>query len=152
MQQQKEKIMSQPEAEELAVAMAAECLAVRVRILSRVLTACYDREMRPLKLKASQGAILVCVARAGEIDQTGIGRRLKMEKSTVSRAVERMKSAGWLEECGADSRSLRLSESGRELLGRFHHGWLRAQAKARELLGEDGARDLKKLTAPIFHR
>ena len=152
MQQQKENIMNSQEAEALATAMAAECLAVRVRILSRVLTACYDREMRPLKLKASQGAILVCVAREGQTDQTGIGHRLKLEKSTVSRAVERMKAAGWLEECGADSRSLRLSESGRELLGCFHQPWLRAQAKARELLGEDGARELKKLTAPIFHR
>lgn len=151
MQQKRENIINQQQAEDLAATMAADCLAVRVRILSRVLTACYDREMRPLKLKASQGSILICVAREGQIDQTGIGRRLKMEKSTVSRAVERLKSAGWLEACGADSRSLRLSESGRERFGGFHLAWLRAQAKARELLGENGARDLKKLTAPIYH-
>lgn len=144
--------MDEAAAKALANEMGKECLAVRARILSRVVTSCYEREMRALKLKAGQGAILVCVAYAGVIDQAAIGRRLKLEKSTVCRGVERMKAAGWLEEVEGDGHRLRLTANGRELLGEFHQCWLKAQQKALALLGHEGAEELKKLAAPILRR
>jgi len=144
--------MDEAAARALAKQMGNECLAVRARILSRVVTSCYERETRALKLKAGQGSILVCVAYAGVIDQAAIGRRLKMEKSTVCRSVERMKASGWLEEVEGDAHHLRLTDAGRELLGQFHQCWLKAQQKALALLGSEGAMELKKLTAPILGR
>jgi len=142
--------MNEVEAKKLALSMGKECLAARARILSRVVTAFYDSEARQFGLKANQGTMLVCVAIAGEIDQVRIGRTLKMEKSTVSRGIERMKAKGWIEEVDSNVHRLRLTPSGRELLGQFHVCWLRAQQKAQELIGTDGVEQLKKLTASML--
>jgi len=144
--------MNEQEAAHLAQAMGKECLAVRARLLSRVVTALYDRELRPLGLKGNQCTMLVCLARAGELDQAGIGRLLKMEKSTVCRGIERLKARGWVEPVGPDGHQLRLTASGRDLLSDVHRRWLRAQLQAGEMLGPDGVARLKDITAPLFRR
>jgi DNA-binding MarR family transcriptional regulator len=144
--------MTEKQAAQLAELMGEECLAVRARLLSRVVTALYDREMRPLGLKANQCTMLVCMAREGDIDQAGIGRILKMEKSTVSRGIDRLKAQGWIESSGSDNHRLRLTTSGRELLREIHCRWLLAQRKAAKLLGLNGIARLKDITAPLFRR
>jgi hypothetical protein len=68
--------MNKEDAEKLAQTMSESCLAVRVRLLSRVVTALYDGELRALGLKANQCTMLVCLARLGQADQTKIGRAL----------------------------------------------------------------------------
>ena len=105
--------MNEQEASQLAQSMGKECLAVRARLLSRVVTALYARVLRPLGIMGNQCTMLVCLARAGEIDQGGIGRILKMEKSTVSRGIDRMKAKGWVEAADADGHRLRLTPAGR---------------------------------------
>ena len=45
--------------------VAGECIAVRVRLINRVISALYDEAMRPHGLRVSQGNILVAVARLG---------------------------------------------------------------------------------------
>ena len=144
--------MNEQDAAQLAQTMGKECLAVRARLLSRVVTALYDRELRPLGLKGNQCTMLVCLARAGELDQTGIGRRLKMAKSTVCRGIERLKAKSWVEAAGADGHQLRLTAAGRELLGEVHRRWCCAQQQAGELLGPDSVARLKEITAPLFRR
>lgn len=141
--------MNEKEAEKLAREMSEECLAVRVRILSRVVTALYDREVRPLGLKANQGTMLVCLACLGQTDQAGIGRALKMERSTVSRGVERLMARGLIEEPPGDGRLLRLTQAGRDTLAQVHTGWLRAQRKAHKALGTEGVKQLKALSASV---
>lgn len=144
--------MNETAAATLATAIGKECIAVRVRVLSRAVTALYDREVRPLGLKANQCTILVCLARAGQLDQSGISRALKMEKSTVSRGIERMKVKGWIEETGPDDRRLRLTPAGRAMLGRFHVAWLRAQQNAKALVGADAVEHLNQLTSKLLRR
>ena len=51
---------------ELLDRIACDCIAVRVRLINRVITALYDEAMRPHGLRVSQGNILVAVARRGE--------------------------------------------------------------------------------------
>lgn len=144
--------MNEKEAEILARSMGDACLAVRVRILSRVITALYDREVRPLGLKANQGTLLVCLARLGQTDQSGIGRALKMERSTVCRGIERLMARGLVEAVPTDERLLRMTPAGRDMLERVHVGWSRAQRKAHALLGEAGVEQLKALAANVCHR
>ena len=44
---------------EVARAVSAECIAVRVRFLSRVITNLYDRALQKLDIKVNQASILV---------------------------------------------------------------------------------------------
>ena len=45
--------------------IAGECIAVRMRMLNRVITNIYDDALRPLDLKVSQMNILVAAAKMG---------------------------------------------------------------------------------------
>ena len=54
--------------------MARECLAVRVRLINRVITALYDEALRPHGLRISQANILAAVAHMGEARPAEVSR------------------------------------------------------------------------------
>jgi DNA-binding MarR family transcriptional regulator len=133
--------MNERETSMIAKAVAAECLGYRVRLLSRVITNIYDRAMQPLGLKANQVTILTMLSHAGKASATDISRVLVMEKSTVSRTIERMKNNGWVTVEGqgdGPGQSITVTDQGRELMVAAHEQWKKAQQQAVEVLGEDG--------------
>src|SRR5213080_4046778 len=99
--------------------IAGECVAVRLRMLNRLITNIYDDALRPLDLKVSQMNILVAAAKMGTVRPLEVCEHLHLDVSTLSRNVERMKARGWLEVVpDADGRSqpFRLTRRGRNLL------------------------------------
>src|SRR5215510_265785 len=74
-----------------------ECIAVRVRLLNRVITSLYDDALRPLGLKVSQLNILVVAAKMGLARPAVVCEVLQLDASTLSRNVDRMRERGWLE-------------------------------------------------------
>ena len=120
--------------------IARECLAVRLRILNRVVTKLYDDALRPLGVKASQLNILVVTARLGLARPAEVCERLQMDTSTLSRNVERMMAKDWLEVVeDADGRAqpFQLTTKGRRLLERSMPAWEKAQEKVKKLIGAD---------------
>lgn len=78
----------------------------------------------------------------GEATAGAIGAYLRMDKSTISRALKLMREQNWVtENPGADARSvcLVLTEKGRALMTKALPLWEEAQTRAKELLGGDGA-------------
>lgn len=119
--------------------IAGECIAVRMRMLNRVVTNLYDDALRPLGLKVSQMNILVAAGKMGTARPAEVCAHLHLDVSTLSRNVERMKARGWLEVIpDADGRAqpFRLTARGRRLLERALPAWNEAQSRARSLLGE----------------
>lgn len=119
--------------------IAAECIAVRLRMLNRVISRIYDDALRPLGLRATQLNILVATARLGVARPAELCDRLQLEVSTLSRNVERMKENGWLEVVpDEDGRTqpFKLARKGRNLLERAKPEWDKAQKEVKELLGE----------------
>jgi DNA-binding MarR family transcriptional regulator len=132
--------------------VACECIAVRVRLINRVITALYDEAMRPHGLRVSQGNILVAVARLGEARPAEVCRMLRIEKSTLSRDVELMKKEGWLASeppTGGRNQTLRVTPEGLELLARVQPAWEQAQAEAKGLIGEAGVDALHQIAARL---
>src|SRR5215813_8732945 len=78
-------------------AIARNCIAVRLRLLNRVVTNFYDDALRPLRLKVSQLNILIVTARLGLARPAQVCEILQLDASTLSRNVERMRKHGWLE-------------------------------------------------------
>ena len=128
--------------------IARDCIAVRMRLLNRVITGVYDDALRPLGLKTSQLNILVATAYLGLARPAEICRRLKMDLSTLSRNVERMRARGWIEvhedEKDARAHPFRVSAKGRRLLEKAFPAWEQAQEKAKDLLGRSEVAALKK--------
>ena len=118
--------------------IAAECIAVRLRMLNRVVTNLYDDGLRPLGLKVSQMNILVVAARLGTARPAEVCELLQLDVSTLSRNVDRMKSRGWLEvvpDEDARSQPFQLTAEGRRLLKRASRAWREVQDRVEELLG-----------------
>jgi len=122
--------------------MSQQCIAVRIRLLSRMVTNIYDSALSPFGVKLNQISILVFLHLAGEVGYDALCKRLRMEKSTASRNIERMKKKGWLDIVSAKEgrrRFLRITPAGEVLLGKVHGVWEDAQKRALNLLGEEGA-------------
>lgn len=120
--------------------IAKTCIAGRLRLLNRVVTNIYDDVLRPLGLKISQGNILILTGKMGVASPVQVCEYLQLDISTLSRNVELMRKNGWLEEVpGEDARShpFRLTAEGKRLIDKAIPAWEKAQAEARELLGDD---------------
>ncbi|MBV8076558.1 MAG: winged helix-turn-helix transcriptional regulator [Planctomycetaceae bacterium] len=137
---------------ETADRLARECIAVRVRLINRVITALYDEALRPFGLRISQANILAAVAYLDESRPAEVSRILRIEKSTLSRDVELMKQKGWLESdppTGGRNQMIRLTPQGKKLLGTIQPSWEKAQAEARLLIGEDGEAALRQVASRL---
>jgi DNA-binding MarR family transcriptional regulator len=130
--------------------MGRECIAVRVRLINRVISALYDEALRPFGLKISQANILVAVANVAEARPAQVSRILRIEKSTLSRDMELMKRNGWLASdppTGGPNQTVRLTREGQKLLVTIKPSWERAQARAKLLIGDDGEAALNKMAS-----
>jgi DNA-binding MarR family transcriptional regulator len=119
--------------------IASECVAVRLRMLNRVVTNIYDDALRSLDLKVSQMNILVATAKIGTARPIEVCDHLHLDGSTLSRNVERMKARGWLEVVpDEDGRSqpFRLTAQGRKLLEKAIPAWREAQQQVKKVLGD----------------
>jgi DNA-binding MarR family transcriptional regulator len=132
--------------------IASDCIAARVRLINRVVTAIYDEALRPHGFRVSQGNILVAVARRGDARPADICRLLRLEKSTLSRDVEVMKGNGWLESdppSGGRNQVIRVTTAGLDLLARSQPAWESAQSEARLLIGDAGVDSLKRIATKL---
>lgn len=136
-------------------AIARQCIAVRLRLLNRVVTNLYDDALRPLGLKVSQLNILVVASKLGLARPAQVCRLLQLDASTLSRNVERMRARGWLEvvpDADARAQPFRLTAQGRRLLEKAIPAWETAQQQASALLGTEGMalldRTARKLGLP----
>lgn len=132
--------------------VAEECIAVRLRLLTRAVTRLYNNALRPHGVTVSQMNILVAVCRMGEAKPQAICHVLQLEKSTLSRDVERMLARGWLQSMpGQDARTIRLkvTPAGERLVEKTIPAWKNAQRQAKALLRKQGIVSLQKAVATI---
>ena len=105
--------------QKIARQMSQECVARRLRQVNRTITRLYDEALRPYGLTVNQLNILAVVISEKQIQPSQLAQALGMEKSTVSRTIDRMVKKNWIAvSSGKDSRTQRLSATskGRQLL------------------------------------
>ena len=133
-------------------AIARNCIAVRLRLLNRVVTNLYDDALRPLGLKVSQLNILIVTARLGLARPAQVCEILQLDVSTLSRNVKPLQAHGWLEvvpEEDARSQPFRLTAQGKRLIAKAIPAWEKAQHQASELLGNEGIALLAKAAKKV---
>ena len=128
--------------------IANKCIAMRVRLLNRVVTKIYDDCLRSHGLRTAQQNILVAVSLMKLATPSKLEERLSLDKSTVSRNIERMRRRGWIAfVSGKDARShhLQVTADGMKLLRKTVPAWEKAQKQTVALLGEKGITILFRL-------
>src|SRR5262249_15240553 len=117
------------------------CIAVRLRLLNRVVTNFYDDALRPLGLKVSQLNLLIVAAKLGLARPAQVCEILHLDASTLSRNVKALQAHGWLEvvpDEDARAQPFRLTDKGKRLIEKAVPAWEEAQRRATELLGSEG--------------
>jgi DNA-binding MarR family transcriptional regulator len=137
---------------ETARRVVNECLAGRIRLLSRLVTGRYDAELKEHGLTANQVTILAVVAMLEKTTPTDMQPYLMMDASTISRNVARMIENHWLGTIPAEDRRshfLIVAPGGFEVLANAAPAWERAHAWAEELFGERGTAAIRELSHAV---
>lgn len=128
--------------------MARQCLGTRVRVLSRTITRVFDEHFRPFDATGAQLWLLGAMGYFGPKSPSELARALSMDKSTLSRNIQRLADRGWVVVDDPNSgrgQVVSLSEAGAELLVKIQPAWEAAQAEVKTLLGDDEADVLRLL-------
>ncbi len=139
----------------LAQTLGQECIAMRIRLISRAISRIYDEALRPHGLKASQLSILGVIALLGRAGPGEVCRILHLDASTLSRNVNRMRTKGWLDVSSAGDRRahrLRLTPEGDRILAEVFPAWRKAQDKVTSLLGEDNSAAIERIAWSLWFK
>jgi DNA-binding MarR family transcriptional regulator len=132
--------------------IASRCLATQARTLGRVITAIYDEHLKDVGVTASQLTILAALETAPGTQPAALCETLRLDKSTLSRTVDRLESRGWVERKGAsDARShvLHLTTAGKGVLRKAAKQWRKAQTEVKTLLGNGGVKALQQASGKL---
>ncbi|MCI0602907.1 MarR family winged helix-turn-helix transcriptional regulator [bacterium] len=137
----------------IAATIASDCLAVRIRTMSRVITAIYDHALSPIGLTVNQLNMLVAIARIQKPTAKSLAGALQMEASTVSRNLDRMRKEGWLRIVsgqGGRKQELGITQKGADLVEKAFPAWREAQKHAQATLGEKKFAAMARIAESIW--
>ncbi len=115
------------------------CTNLRLRQLMRGLDQIYDAELARSGLRTTQYSLLSHVVRLGPLRPGELARVMKMQASTLTRNLQPLVVAGWVEVGAGDdarSRSVSATACGREKRAQAQRHWKAAQVRVNQLLGE----------------
>ncbi len=122
----------------------SDCLAAQVRVLNRVVTGIYDGALRAHNVRVSQMNVLVAIAASGPVRATDVCRLLRLEKSTLSRDLDRLLERGLVRSTPAAGRAqnLEITGAGRVIIEQAAPAWEGAQRHVQKLIGRELAKNL----------
>ncbi|MCI0435013.1 MAG: MarR family winged helix-turn-helix transcriptional regulator [Gemmatimonadetes bacterium] len=114
------------------------CACASLRRAARAVSQLYDRELRPVGLRATQFTLLQVLDRQSSLMQGELGELLSIDSTTLTRTLRLLEASGWVRaEQGEDRRAWHwsLTGAGRRQLVRGRAAWGRAQQQLRSRLG-----------------
>lgn len=124
------------------------CTCFRLRCLARLTGRRFDARMAAVGLKTTQYSLLSALWRRGPSRASDLARALSLDASTLTRNVEPLIKAGWVEVAVGDDRRtrlLRLTASGTAQRQRARKAWVGAQRNIEQVLGPDTVATLHRL-------
>jgi DNA-binding MarR family transcriptional regulator len=116
------------------------CTNLKLRQLSRAVTRHYDAYVAPTGLKNSQYSLLSHVVLLGPLRPTDLAAHMKIDASTLTRNLQTLVTAGWVEQGPGDdarSRSVVATEAGRAKRAEAQRAWKQAQLALNARLGNE---------------
>ena len=115
------------------------CACATARRAARAVTQLYDGHLRAAEIEGTQFALLSVLGSLGPCNQSAIGERFALDKTTLSRNLKLLKNKGWIEAAEAsDGRERRyvLTAAGEKRLAAAKPVWRRAQEHLRASMSE----------------
>lgn len=124
------------------------CTCLRLRSLTRLAGRRYDAHLAQAGLKTTQFSLLSALWRGGAMRAAELAHRLALEPSTLTRNLEPLIQAGWIEATVGGDRRTRVLALTPEGLAQRHRAaahWTRAQLEIEQLLGRQTVLRLHRL-------
>lgn len=121
-------------------------------MLDRVIAQIYDEALRPIGLRMTQLTLLSRIEQGDVVTPSDLSETLRIEKSTLSRNVDRMIERGWIDVLQADdgrTYQMTLSEEGRGVLEQALPAWKAAQKQAKKLVGAGMSKELGRVSESL---
>ena len=122
----------------IQIAKPQGCSNFKLRQLTRKVSQHYDLEMSKIGLKTTQYSLLSHVLKLGPIRPGDLAQAMSMDASTLTRNLKPLVDAGWVTiVAGSDarSRSVAITEAGRNKRQEAQRRWKAAQQGLNDLLG-----------------
>jgi DNA-binding MarR family transcriptional regulator len=124
-----------------------ECAYNNLKVMTRVVSAIYDEELRPVGLRASQLALLWAIRAMEPVEFGRLGTTTFTDQTTLSRTVALLKKSGLVSVRVGDDRRVRVISLTAKGLERFAVAmplWERAQVRADALVSLDDLRSVAR--------
>ena len=125
-----------------------DCACFNVRKTSRMITQLFDHALKPSGIKATQFTILGVLANEGEIAIKELAISLGLDRTTLTRGIVRLETAGLIKSREGDDarqRFVALTTKGMKKLNDSIPYWEKAQDTMEKGLGENFPRFLNTL-------
>jgi DNA-binding MarR family transcriptional regulator len=126
-----------------------DCLGTASRRAARAVSAVYDRHLRPLGLRTGQFTLLTNLMLRGPTPMGALAKALGMERTTLTRNVAVLEGRGWAQtrtdEADARTRTVSITEAGREVVRAGFPAWRKAQETVAAAFGPAGVTALRRL-------
>lgn len=122
------------------------CVGSRLSKLSRVFNKLYAGHLKEAGVTLTQVTILFSIAGMQPVEQRDIGKFHQLERSTVTRDLERLVERNYIQKTpGGISPILEMTKEGEAFLAVFAPLWAKAQEEALAQLGTEGQKALNTL-------
>jgi DNA-binding MarR family transcriptional regulator len=116
-----------------------ECLCFAARWAARAVTQHFDRHLRPTGLRVTQFSMLARLAQTGPMPINRLASQMGLERTTLTRNLQPMVAKRWIsvtEDADRRVHNVEITTKGRAAAREALPAWRKAQASARDRLGE----------------
>ena len=122
-----------------------QCIASRLRRLSRIADSYLRKELAAFKITENQMNILILLNRLGKIEQGIIGKKLVLERSTVSRGVKLLEKRKYIKRTAEYRPEIELTSTGVAMVQKFMPFWGKFMDELYDKIGTTGMKHLEEL-------
>jgi len=123
------------------------CVCLNLRKAARAVTQVFDNALQPLGLRSTQLPVLVTLALSGSMTISQLAEELVMDRTSLTRLLRPLESAGLLEIVAGEDRRTRvvsLTDRGKETVADAFPLWEKAQGYVLERLGRRRWHDMRE--------
>ena len=133
--------------------IACDCLAARVRVIGRTVTAIYEEALRPHGLTIAQVNLLAALGTAGPCAPTRLAEVVQIERSTMTRNLAALLKSRWVRATAHDAKGVReveLTTAGVKKIDSVLTDWRKAQRETVHLIGTPGVQALREVAGRVW--
>jgi len=113
-----------------------QCIALKIMKSHRIINSIFRKHFKPFGLTNSQMSMLFILSKRGKTTQTVLSNDLCLEKSTISRNLQRLFKDGAVSRAAFPT--IEITDKGLALLESIIPHWEKAMEESKMKLGEEG--------------